>query len=90
MLLVDSGLAEHMAIAEETEKAYASTIAGTVGSENERIAKAVAASSLARHDKLLTEVARRAVESGSRLAQVTTANMRGDEFIRRSPALGQC
>ena len=68
MLLVDSGLAEHMAIAEETEKAYASTIAGTVGSENERIAKAVAASSLARHDKLLTEVARRAVESGSRLA----------------------
>lgn len=67
LLLVDAGMADHSAAAAGAESMFGAAFHTTLGEDSKDMARSLATAGLARHDRLLTEVFKRAVEKGTLL-----------------------
>ncbi len=65
LLLVDAGMADHSAAAAGAESMFGAAFHTALGEGSKDMARSMAAAGLARHDRLLTEVFKRAVERGT-------------------------
>ena len=68
LMLVDAGMADHNAAAASAKDMFGAAFQTVLGEGSKDMAQSLAAAGLARHDRLLTEVFKRAIEKGTLLA----------------------
>lgn len=67
LLLIDAGMADHSTATGNAESMFGAAFHTALGEGSKDMARSLVAAGLARHDRLLTEVFKRAVEKGTHL-----------------------